>query len=105
MQKKETRITFLGHSSVLVSFGNTHILADPNLSRRIALIIRRRNAPPVEPTALPPIDLVLISHGHYDHLDLPTIRRLPGCPTLIVPAGLERAVKSTAKGDVLTLRR
>jgi L-ascorbate metabolism protein UlaG (beta-lactamase superfamily) len=103
MWNKKTYITFLGHSSALISVGNTHILTDPNLSRRIARVISRKSKPPTEAAALPPIDLVLISHGHYDHLDLPTLKKLPGRPTIVVPPGIERLLRRIAKKCIVTL--
>lgn len=103
MCNKKTCITFLGHSSALISIGATNIVTDPNLSRRIAHIFSRKSKPPAEAAALPPIDLVLISHGHYDHLDVPTLKNLPGRPTIVVPAGLEGLVRRATKKRVVTL--
>jgi L-ascorbate metabolism protein UlaG (beta-lactamase superfamily) len=104
MRNKKTYITFLGHSSALISIADTHILTDPNLSRRIAYFIFRKSKPPTEAAALPPIDLVLISHGHYDHLDLPTLKKLPGRPTIVVPPGIERLVRRIARKRIVTLQ-
>jgi L-ascorbate metabolism protein UlaG (beta-lactamase superfamily) len=96
-------ITFLGHSSVLLSIEGTHILADPNFSRRIALVVRRRSRLPITIDDLPPIDAVLISHGHLDHLDVPTLRRLPRTATVVVPPGLQRLVERAGMKRVVTL--
>jgi L-ascorbate metabolism protein UlaG (beta-lactamase superfamily) len=100
---KKSSITFLGHSSALISIGATRILTDPNLSRRIALFFRRRSRPPLKADDLPSIDLTLISHGHYDHLDLPTLRKLPQDGVIVVPPGLERVVKRAGKRRLVTL--
>ncbi|RJP69157.1 MAG: MBL fold metallo-hydrolase [Candidatus Abyssobacteria bacterium SURF_17] len=98
------RVTFLGHSSVLIRMDGKSILADPNLSRRIFFFIRRRTpAPPA--SALKAVDLILISHGHYDHLDLPTLRTLPSETPVIVPEGLERVVRWGGMKQVVTLQR
>jgi N-acyl-phosphatidylethanolamine-hydrolysing phospholipase D len=73
-------ITWIGHSSFLLQIGSTNILLDPIWSERASPVSfvgpRRIIAPGVDFDALPPIDLVLLSHDHYDHLDLATVRRI-----------------------------
>jgi L-ascorbate metabolism protein UlaG (beta-lactamase superfamily) len=82
----DNRITvcWLGHTSVLINFYGVRILTDPALYDRIGLSwglgtigIKRYVAPALSPKELPPIDVVLLSHAHMDHMDLPTLRRLP----------------------------
>lgn len=72
--------TLVGHTTVLLQLGGLNILTDPIWSDRaspVSFAGPRRLAPPGIPfDALPPIDLVLISHDHYDHLDSATVRRL-----------------------------
>jgi N-acyl-phosphatidylethanolamine-hydrolysing phospholipase D len=72
--------TWIGHSTVLVQMGGLNILTDPMWSERaspIPWLGPRRWVPPgAALESLPPLDLVLISHNHYDHLDAPTVRRL-----------------------------
>jgi L-ascorbate metabolism protein UlaG (beta-lactamase superfamily) len=72
--------TFIGQSSFLVRVGNLRLLTDPVLSDRAGPFGRfgpRRARPPgIGFDALPPVDLTLVSHGHYDHMDLPTLRWL-----------------------------
>ncbi len=74
------RATWLGHSTVLVEIAGKRVLTDPVWGPRASpsrLVGPKRFQPvPVALRALPPIDLVVISHDHYDHLDLPTIRAL-----------------------------
>jgi len=74
------RATWLGHSTVLVEIAGKRVLTDPVWSPRASpsrLMGPKRFQPvPVALRALPPIDLVVVSHDHYDHLDLPTIRAL-----------------------------
>ena len=73
-------VTWVGHSTFLVQIGGLNVLTDPMWSERASPIPwagpRRlvRAAVPID--ALPPIDLVLLSHNHYDHLDVPTLRSL-----------------------------
>ncbi len=95
-------ILYGGHSTVLISIKNTVILTDPNLSKRI-WIIRRRNKPGIDQSQLDMVNLVLVSHGHYDHLDIPTIKRLPRTATVIVPHGLDHYFKRYGFKDVRCL--
>lgn len=72
--------TWVGHSSWLLQLNGINILTDPQWSERASPVQwagpRRLTPPGVPFDALPPVDLVLLSHDHYDHLDAPTVRRL-----------------------------
>lgn len=72
--------TWVGHSTVLLQFGGLNILTDPIFSQRAFPVQwagpRRIMDPAVPLEALPPLDIVLLSHTHYDHLDRPSVRRL-----------------------------
>jgi L-ascorbate metabolism protein UlaG (beta-lactamase superfamily) len=79
------RITWLGHASILIEIDGARVLTDPVLRQRVGPLVRR--APPANaPTA---VDVVLISHLHADHLDLPTLRRVRGS-AVIAPVGAGR---------------
>jgi L-ascorbate metabolism protein UlaG (beta-lactamase superfamily) len=73
-------VTWIGHSTVLVQTAGLNILTDPIWSQRASPFSfagpKRVRAPGVRLEDLPKIDLVLVSHNHYDHLDLPTLKRL-----------------------------
>ena len=97
------RLTFLGHSTVLVELDGVRVLTDPLLGHLAAGAIRR-HVPAVLPDALGDLAAVFISHGHLDHLDLASLRALPGHPALIVPAGLGRVVAKVAHGVVHEMR-
>jgi L-ascorbate metabolism protein UlaG (beta-lactamase superfamily) len=88
--REGTRITWLGHASFLVQLGGQNLLIDPVFSERIAWVYPRYARPGLPAAALPPIDVVLISHSHPDHLDLASIEALPRDATAIVPMGLGR---------------
>src|SRR5450432_645963 len=94
------RTTLVNHSTVLLQQRGSNILTDPIWSERASPLSwigpRRRRQPGVSWEDLPSIDAVLISHNHYDHLDLPTLRRLAarGDSTFIVPAGGARLLRS-----------
>ena len=76
----ELRATWIGHSTFLVQIGGLNLLFDPQLSERASPVPwagPKRFIPPGLPLErLPPVDAVLLSHDHYDHLDVPTIRAL-----------------------------
>jgi len=94
------RTTLVNHSTVLLQQQGSNILTDPIWSERASPLSwigpRRRRKPGVSWEDLPRIDAVLISHNHYDHLDLPTLRRLAarGDSTFIVPARVARLLRS-----------
>ena len=85
-------LTFIGHSSFFVQMGGQNVLLDPNFAPWLFLLKRLRK-PGVQVRDLPPIDLVLVTHAHFDHLHRPSLRtivqhtlRLRGkAPTLVVP--------------------
>nr|WP_240965848.1 MBL fold metallo-hydrolase [Streptomyces zingiberis] len=84
----ETTVTWAGHASFVVRIGGLTVLTDPVWSRRILGTPARVTPAGVAWEDLPPVDAVVISHNHYDHLDARTLRRLPRDTHLFVPAGL-----------------
>jgi len=76
----ELRVTFVNHATVLIQMDGVNVLTDPIWSERASPVSwigpRRHRAPCIRFEDLPPIDVVLVSHNHYDHLDLPTLARL-----------------------------
>ncbi|WP_180217850.1 MBL fold metallo-hydrolase [Streptomyces albus subsp. chlorinus] len=81
-------VTWAGHASWVVRIGGLTVLTDPVWSRKILGTPARVTPVGVAWQDLPKVDAVVISHNHYDHLDLPTLRRLPRDTPLFVPAGL-----------------
>jgi L-ascorbate metabolism protein UlaG (beta-lactamase superfamily) len=84
---------WLGHSTVLLKIDGFTILTDPVFSTRaglhlgpVTLGVKRMTAPAIDVTALPKIDLVLLSHAHMDHFDLPSLRRLERHDTSVITA-------------------
>jgi L-ascorbate metabolism protein UlaG (beta-lactamase superfamily) len=79
------RIEYVGHGTVVVDLDGVRLLTDPLLRNRVAHL---RRAVPVDAKALRGIDAILISHAHYDHLDLPSLEKLGKKLPVIVPRGL-----------------
>lgn len=81
-------ITYIGHATVLIELNGQRILTDPILRDRVTLLQRRGQ--PIDHATFQNLDAVLISHLHYDHLDLPSLRMLGHHTRLIVPRGSAR---------------
>ena len=79
------RIEYVGHATVVVDLDGVRLLTDPLLRNRVAHL---RRAVAVDAKALRGIDAILISHAHYDHLDLPSLEKLGKKLPVIVPRGL-----------------
>ncbi len=90
MSASPARCRWLGHSTVLVELDGVRLLTDP-LLRRWVLHLRR--AAPLAADRLERLDAVLISHVHYDHLDLPSLDRLDRDVTMVVPKGAGRLLE------------
>ena len=95
---------WLGHSTVLLKIDGTVLITDPVFSRRVGINIgpltvglKRLVAPALSYKELPPVDVVLLSHAHMDHLDLPSLRSLENSRTRVVTASKTK--------DLLRVRR
>jgi L-ascorbate metabolism protein UlaG (beta-lactamase superfamily) len=84
-------IAWLGHATVLINFYGVHIVTDPVLFPRIGVDVGIGSVGPLRlvqcaltPEELPEIDLVLVSHAHFDHLDTPSLSSLPGTPAAVM---------------------
>jgi L-ascorbate metabolism protein UlaG (beta-lactamase superfamily) len=88
------RVTWLGHANVLLEIDGTRVLTDPVWSERASPLTwvgpQRWYRPQIALAALPPIDAVVVSHDHYDHLDMRTIVAMKDWPTttFVVPLGI-----------------
>jgi len=94
------RLSYVGHASFLIQTAGLNMLLDPVWSKRASpfrlLGPRRVNDPGIAFADLPPIDVVLVSHGHYDHLDLATLSRLAAAhrPRVIAPLGNDTIMRN-----------
>ncbi|MDQ2966066.1 MAG: MBL fold metallo-hydrolase [Chloroflexota bacterium] len=92
-------IDYLGHSSLVVELDGIRLLTDPAVRERIGLL--RRTVPEPATRMLEGIDLVLVSHLHWDHLDLPSLRRVGRAARIVVPAGAGAWLRSHGFDDVV----
>lgn len=111
MQQEQLAVAWLGHGSVLTRCGGRTMLVDPVLSERIGYRVagrtigpRRLADAPAHAESLRGVDMVLITHAHFDHLDRPTLRALADVrTTVVVPRGCARIVPK-GFGEVVELR-
>jgi L-ascorbate metabolism protein UlaG (beta-lactamase superfamily) len=96
----KVRFSFVGHASWLIQSGGLNILVDPVWSDRASPFSfagpKRHNAPGIAFDKLPKIDIVLVSHGHYDHLDIRTLSKLAKAfnPRVITPLGNDLTMRA-----------
>jgi L-ascorbate metabolism protein UlaG (beta-lactamase superfamily) len=94
------RISYVGHASLLIQTAGLNMLLDPVWSQRVSPFRfagpKRVNDPGIAFADLPPIDVVLVSHGHYDHLDLATLSRIAAShrPRVITPLGNDTIMRN-----------
>jgi L-ascorbate metabolism protein UlaG (beta-lactamase superfamily) len=110
LERSDTlRVTFINHATTLIQLNGQNILTDPIYSERASPFSWvgpvRRHAPGIALTELPPIDLVLLSHNHYDHTDLPTLDSLAVShnPTFVVGLGCSGLLKQNGITNVTEL--
>jgi N-acyl-phosphatidylethanolamine-hydrolysing phospholipase D len=99
--RRDITVTWIGHSTALWQLGGLNILTDPHFTARASPVSfagpKREVALPATLAELPRIELVLISHNHYDHLDVQSLQMLNGqpggAPLFVVPLGLDLWMK------------
>jgi L-ascorbate metabolism protein UlaG (beta-lactamase superfamily) len=107
----ELGVTFIGHSSFMLQINGKNLLVDPVLTKRL-VVLRRQRRPGLQVKDMPPIDVVLVTHAHMDHLSLVSLRRvvratkrLTGrAPEVVVPWGVEDLVKKLGFSKVYEMK-
>ena len=94
------RVTYVGHATVHIALDGVRLLTDPVLRRRMGHLRRRGR---VDAAALRGIDTILISHAHYDHLDIPSLEKLGRVTPIVVPHGLAPLVRRRSFAHVVEL--
>ena len=104
-------LAWLGHAAVLVNFYGLRILTDPTFFPRIGVDAWVGTLGPLRlvecaltPAAVPDIDLLLVSHAHFDHLDTPSLAAVPGSPTVVMAQGTADLLPRRATAGVHELR-
>lgn len=96
------RITWGGHATVLIEMDGVRVVTDPVLRRRVVHLLR--HVPEPGPAFVDRVDAVLISHLHFDHLDLPTLKRFARGTRVIVPTGAGQMIRKAGFSDVVELK-
>jgi N-acyl-phosphatidylethanolamine-hydrolysing phospholipase D len=106
----EFTATWIGHSTVFLQFGGLNVLTDPVFSQRASPVQwlgpRRVMDPALPMNALPPLDVVLLSHNHYDHLDRSAVKWIAKAhprTTWIVPLGLGAYIRRWGANEIVEL--
>ncbi|CAN5550876.1 MBL fold metallo-hydrolase [soil metagenome] len=97
----EATITYVGHGTVLIERDGVRALTDPVLGERVLFL--RREAPPPDLERISEPDVVLVSHSHYDHLDVGSLRRVARAATVVLPRGCGRYARRARVGSVIEL--
>lgn len=103
-------LTFIGHSSFFLQIGGKNVVIDPNFARWL-FILKRLRKPGLRIRDLPPIDLVLVTHAHFDHLHRPSLRaiarhtrRLRGeAPEIVVPGNVRDLIADLGYRKIMEL--
>ena len=95
------RLTYIGHATTLLRLDGVTILTDPMLRNWLGPL--RRQGPPPDPLLAKAADLVLISHLHRDHLDLPSLKRVPASTPVVVPRNAARWASKSGPHDIWEL--
>ena len=98
----QVAITWIGHASFLIQFTDLNVLVDPNFANWLFLLKRiKRSGMRIED--LPPIDLVLLTHAHFDHFHKPTLRKLPHPKIGVMPWGVGDLAQNLGFARVIEL--
>ncbi len=100
----KARIVWIGHASFLIQTSGKSILVDPNWALWLS-IVKRAQRPGLTLHELPPIDLVLITHAHHDHLDVPTLEAIADGQPVVTPEGVGSLLKRRGFGKIHEMKR
>jgi L-ascorbate metabolism protein UlaG (beta-lactamase superfamily) len=103
LQGEDLCLTWIGHASFLISWRGLNILVDPIWSLWLK-VVKRIRRPGIRIDHLPAIDLVLVTHAHFDHLDRRTLRRVASAQPIVVPQGVGNLVHDLGFNRVHELR-
>lgn len=81
-----TRVTYIGHATLLIQVGDTAVLTDPNFEPALGRFLARVSRPGMSIRDLPPLDMILLTHAHADHLSFTSLRQIQRAPLYAPPA-------------------
>ncbi len=96
-------LTWIGHATFVLRLGGKLVATDPIWSHRISGVITRKAPPGVALQRVPPLDVVTVSHNHYDHLDLPSLKRIGPKALYVVPQGNGALLRKAGLSRVVEL--
>jgi L-ascorbate metabolism protein UlaG (beta-lactamase superfamily) len=102
LTRGQVAITWIGHASFLIQFTDLNVLVDPNFANWLFLLKRIKRSG-LKIRDLPPIDLVLLTHAHFDHFHKPTLRRLPHPKIGVMPWGVGDLARNLGFARVIEL--
>ena len=102
LKRRQVAVTWIGHASFLIQFTDLNVLIDPNFANWLFLLKRIKRAG-LKIRDLPPIDLVLLTHAHFDHFHKPTLRKLPAPKIGVMPWGVGDLAQNLGFSRVIEL--
>lgn len=103
LNPRQVALTWIGHASFLVQFTDLNVLIDPNFANWLFLLKRIKRAG-LKIEHLPPIDLVLLTHAHFDHFHKPTLRKLPHPKIGVMPWGMGELARGLGFERIIELQ-
>lgn len=98
----QVALTWIGHASFLMQFNDLNVLIDPNFANWLFLLKRIKRAG-LQAEDLPPIDLMLLTHAHFDHFHKPSLRRVPPPKIAVMPWGMGELARDLGFGRIIEL--
>lgn len=99
----EITCTYIGHASTLTTIGESHLLTDPHLGRRLCGLIHRQQTMKIDPAMFPPLNAILISHKGISHLDVASFRYISSDIPVIVPERTAQKLGCAVKNPIIEL--
>ena len=96
------QVTYIGHATTLIQWDGVTILTDPVFSSRV-LFFKRAQPLAYDLSQLPKLDAILLSHAHYDHLDLFSYKYIPREVPIVIPEGMSKAISPFVNNPVIEL--
>ena len=97
------KITYIGHATLLLEIGSATILTDPNFDPKLGRVLPRVSAPGIALERLPPLDAILLTHAHADHLSFDSLERLPRSVPLFAPPAIATWLRRLGFGHAVDL--